>query len=58
MRLERLVAHRDLQLVRSCSRRAAVRDQRYMQKRDAKLQAATAALNQVHRDLAALARER
>jgi uncharacterized protein YceH (UPF0502 family) len=58
MRLEWLVGHRDLQLVRSCSRRAAVRDQRYMQKRQAKLDAARAGLAQVEADLRALAAER
>lgn len=58
LRLERLVGHRELQLIRSGARRVAVRDQRYMQKRVAKLKAARGALATVNAELRVLERER
>lgn len=58
LRLERLVAHRELQLIRSGARNVAVRDARYMQKRVAKLRAAESALAAVRAGLRALERER
>jgi hypothetical protein len=52
LRLEQLVAHRELQLIRAGSTGSA----RYLQKRAAKLQSSTTALEHVRADLRAVDR--
>jgi hypothetical protein len=57
-RLESLVAHRDLQLIRSGGRRGASRDAGYMADRARKLRQAEKALGRIRARLAALEAER
>lgn len=54
LRLERLVAHRDLQLIRAAHQRGARCDRKYMAERLAKLKEAESALERVYKRLAEL----